>query len=133
MEWSLGPGDAGSARTIRHLITQALRDAAVPGSDLDSAELVVGELLSNVVVHTSGPARVCLSWDGRYPQLEVVDHGPGTEDLPWVLPQDPLATGGRGLYLVAQLARGVSVEARPTGGATITVTLDVPRADPHAL
>lgn len=44
------------------------------------------------------------------------------------LPDDPLAEGGRGLYLIAHLALDVAVAARSTGGTVVSVTLDLKRA-----
>lgn len=136
MEWSLAAGDAEAARAIRHLIADCLRGAAAADADLDSAELVVAELLSNVVTHTSSPARISLSWEGWNPELRVTDDGPGsTGPRPPAddgdarrLPTDPLATNGRGLYLVSRLAKTMTVTDNEAGGTTITVVLDVGRA-----
>jgi hypothetical protein len=43
------------------------------------------------------------------------------------LPDDLLADGGRGLFLVAHLALDVAVAARATGGSVVSVTLDLTR------
>jgi anti-sigma regulatory factor (Ser/Thr protein kinase) len=143
VEWSLEPGDTASVPQLRHRILACLRSLAVPGSDLTDAEIVVGELLSNAMAHTSGPTWVSLRWDGRHPMLSVADLGPGllralggaglpaTDDdrtLRAELPADPLADGGRGLYLITRLARDVAVAPRATGGSVLSVTLDLRRA-----
>ena len=134
VEWQLAPGDAVAARTIRHVITGCLRQAAGEGADLDAAELVVGELLSNVVMHTSSPATVGLTWRSGHPVLSVREPGPvqppvsPSAGLPaHRLPDDPMATGGRGLFLVSRLSRGLTVDSTEHGGTTIRVTLDRPR------
>jgi hypothetical protein len=93
------------------------------------------------VEHTTGPAWISLRWDGTHPLLSVADVGPGfarpdvaagdvmeRRTLSPRLPSDPLATGGRGLYLVSRLALDVAVSPRQTGGTVVSVTLDVRRS-----
>lgn len=134
VEWRLGPGDAVTARTIRHAITGCLREAAGPGADLDAAELVVGEVLANVVKHTTSPAMVGLGWEHGHPVLSVTEpdspQPPITpsDGLPaHALPEDPMATTGRGLYLVTRLSKGLRVDSAEQRGTTIRVTLDLIR------
>lgn len=143
MEWALEPGDTAAAPRLRHQIMHQLRAIAAPGADLDATEIVVGELLSNALSHTAGPAWISLRWDGAHPLLSVADVGPGFPGLPGPaggalvderrtliprLPSDPLAESGRGLYLVARLALDVAVAPRSTGGTVVSVTLDLKRA-----
>jgi anti-sigma regulatory factor (Ser/Thr protein kinase) len=140
VEWALEPGDIAAVPRLRRQIMRQLRAIAAPGADLDAAEIVVGELLGNALSHTSGSAWVSLRWDGAHPLLSVADIGPGFPGLAGSalvderrtlvprLPSDPLAEGGRGLYLVAQLALDVAVAPRSTGGTVVSVTLDLKRA-----
>lgn len=145
MEWALEPADTAAVRRLRHQIMHALRRIATPEADLWAAEIVVAELLSNALAHTSGQAWITLRWDGMHPLLSVADLGPGfapsnsnsngepglidaARTLVPRLPEDPLAEGGRGLYLVARLALDVAVAARATGGTVVSVTLDLQRA-----
>jgi anti-sigma regulatory factor (Ser/Thr protein kinase) len=145
VEWSLEPGDTASVPELRHRIIRCLRQLAEPGSDLTDAEIVVGELLSNAMAHTAGPTWVSLRWDGVHPMLSVADVGPGFLRAPMhdggglpapgddrtlraALPRDPLADGGRGLYLITTLAHDVAVAPRATGGSVMSVTLNLRRA-----
>ena len=145
VEWSLEPGDTASVPELRHRIIRCLHRLAEPGSDLTDAEIVVGELLSNAMAHTTGPTWVSLRWDGVHPMLSVADVGPGFLRAPMhdggglpapgddrtlraALPRDPLADGGRGLYLITTLAHDVAVAPRATGGSVMSVTLDLRRA-----
>ena len=143
VEWSLEPGEVASVPELRHRIIRCLRRLAEPGSDLTDAEIVVGELLSNAMAHTSGPTWVSLRWDGVHPMLSVADVGPGFLRVPApgggppapddrtlraALPRDPLADGGRGLYLITTLAHDVAVAPRATGGSVMSVTLNLRRA-----
>ncbi|GAB6897381.1 ATP-binding protein [Kineosporia succinea] len=120
--WRLETGDAAHVPRVRHQVMAALRLRAALGSDLDSAEIVVAELLSNTLAHTTGPAWLTLSWNGPHPLLSVADSGPGFDRLP-TLPDDALAEGGRGLYLIAQLTHDLVVTPRPSGGSVVSVTL----------
>lgn len=141
MEWSLHPQDRAAAHRLRHHIMACLTRLAAPGSDLSAAEIVVGELLSNAIAHTHSAAWVTLRWDGVHPLLSVADLGPGfgpaahggrhsvpDRGLRPRLPDDLLADGGRGLYLVSRLALDLAVAPRATGGSVVSVTLDLTRA-----
>jgi len=143
VEWVLEPADTATVRRLRHQIMRALRRIATPEADLSEAEIVVAELLTNALAHTSGQAWVSLRWDGTHPLLSVADLGPGfaliggptgiglidaARTLIPRLPDDPLAESGRGLYLIARLALDVAVAARATGGTVVSVTLDLKRA-----
>ena len=145
--------DAQTVPPLRREIIGFLRRQARPDGDFASAELVIGELLSNAVAHGPARARVTLRWDGDHPVLSVADVGraraaasavhdlapreqadaglpdAGLPDagLPdAVLPTDPLADRGRGLFIADQLSRGLSVRARATG-SVVSATLDLHR------
>jgi anti-sigma regulatory factor (Ser/Thr protein kinase) len=143
VDWALEPADTAAVRRLRHQIMQTLGRIATADADLSATEIVVAELLTNALAHTSGRAWVTLRWDGTHPLLSVADLGPGfaltggvagsglidaARTLVPRLPDDPLAEGGRGLFLVAHLALDVAVAARATGGTVVSVTLDLKRA-----
>lgn len=76
-------------------------------------ELLLTELVGNAVRHARTPFSVMMRWNGRALRCEVTDANP----LP-PSPQgevDPLATGGRGLLLVDQLATAWGTELVPQG------------------
>lgn len=126
MDWYLDGDDVAATVALRMEIGDHLRRHADPSSDVDSAELVVSELLSNLPRHAPGPAWVSLTWSGASPVLEVRDLGPGfTLDVADVPPVD--RTGGRGLYLVSVFVRSLEAAARRAGGTTVRVVLDVER------
>lgn len=127
--------DASAVPPLRHEIMTFLRTHTDPAGDLASAELVVAELLSNAVAHGPERARVSLRWDGDHPVLTVADVGRAARGagrgpaLPADLPADPLADGGRGLYIAEQLSRRLDVQARATGSA-VSATLNLTRRPP---
>ncbi len=145
MEWVLEPADTAAVRRLRHQIMQTLARIATPEADLSATGIVVSELLTNALAHSSGRAWVSLRWDGEHPLLSVADLGPGftlpdvTAGRPGAslidaartlvprLPDDPFAESGRGLFLVAHFALDVAVAPRSTGGTVVSVTLNLSR------
>ena len=95
------PPAPASVTHARHAAVDALRSEGLTGAELDAAELVVGELISNAVVHARTQFTVVAGRRGTTARLEVID----LDDRPPVL-QDPApdATSGRGLRLVDMLA-----------------------------
>ena len=116
---------ANNARTIfqRYLVTQV-----GPGSDVDGAELIFGELLGNVARHAPGAIEVRLRWNGMVAILEVGDSGPGYTVDDVHLPGD-FAESRRGLFLVAAFGSDLRVR-HDSGRTTTTVTLPVTRRRP---
>jgi hypothetical protein len=105
------------------------------------AAQIVDELTTNAVVHAHGPVELHLWCQRDGARIGVSD---GSTDVPMLLPDDPSASRGRGLRLVARLATrwGTDVHERgkitwaevtvptPAGGAARTAapTIDGPRA-----
>ena len=126
MDWYLDGSDVTATVALRTEIRDYLDRHADPSSDVDSAEVVVSELLSNLPRHAPGPAWVSLTWSDESPLLEVRDLGPGftldVAELPSVE-----RTGGRGLFLANLFVRSLETAARRAGGTTVRVVLDVER------
>ena len=102
-----------------------LRDAArnelrdVPADVASDVLLVLDEAVANAVRYGSAagqPVDVTLTVAGDWIDMAVVDRGP-TPRLPSLPnePPPPLATGGRGLWLILQLADQVSLERAGEG------------------
>lgn len=86
-------------RAVRiHLTAWGLDD------QVDTAQLCVSELASNIVTHVGvgTPASLALSTDGQRLRVEV--HDPDTRALPTLVDAEIDAEGGRGMALVAALA-----------------------------
>jgi anti-sigma regulatory factor (Ser/Thr protein kinase) len=132
MDWMVSANDAQAVPPLRREIMTFLRRHTGTEADLASAELVVGELLSNAVAHGPERARVSLRWDGEHPVLTVADvgrragAGQGGPALPADLPADLLADGGRGLYIAEQLSRRLAVQVRASG-SVVSATLNLRR------
>jgi anti-sigma regulatory factor (Ser/Thr protein kinase) len=125
--WSFDALDAWAAKGTRSAFVRALREFGSPDSDFASAELIFGELVSNVVRHAPGRIELRLDWAGEAPLLHVIDTGaPFTSQ--GALPDDPFSEGGRGLFLIAALGTSLHVEALAGGGNHVRVGLPIRRA-----
>jgi PAS domain S-box-containing protein len=109
------PSDVESVPAARRAAAAALREAGVPEAVLDAAELVVGELVANAVLHGAAPVRltVAVAGDGTV-RLEVSD---GSRALPVRARASLEGLTGRGLGLVDAVATAWGVDAVPHGKA----------------
>ena len=114
--WAFDSGDISAARGARHSFVATLRDGGLRGDRLDTAELVFGELLGNVVRYAPGPIEIFFDWSDPTPVLHVLDRGPGFALAP-KLPSDLLSERGRGLYIVWSLTDDFNVTQRHDGGS----------------
>lgn len=128
--WSFVSDALDDARTVRLAVRRFLETSADANtSDLDGAELIVGELIANVVRHGAAPFGICVDWHADVPTLFVSDRGRPHKRLLYSAP-DHEAEHGRGLLLVRALARGpLAIEARggKRSGTRVAVTLPVRR------
>lgn len=89
---------------------------------LDTAILLISELVTNAVVHGQGNVVISMGLSGKGLRVDVSD---GSPDLPHLdpAPQANRRTG-RGLFLVDSLASSWRHEVHPRHGKTVTFTLD---------
>jgi anti-sigma regulatory factor (Ser/Thr protein kinase) len=122
--WFYESADALPALNARCDFVRYLRDRATRQSDVEAAEIIYGELVSNVIRHAPGPICVGLDWGVEgVARLKVSDEGSGFHYLPVAAP-DAYSEEGRGLFIVAALAQAVRVEKRDRG-SSIAVALPV--------
>ncbi|MFI5567804.1 SpoIIE family protein phosphatase [Streptomyces sp. NPDC051740] len=99
----------------RRQLRELLHDWSSP-DQVDSAVLLLSELLTNVLVHTDTDAlllaEVTGGGDGRRMRVEVTDAG---DDLPHMRRPGELASSGRGLVLIELLAHTWGVAPRGRG------------------
>jgi anti-sigma regulatory factor (Ser/Thr protein kinase) len=127
--WSYVGDRADETAQVRRRVRRFLEAGAdAERSDLDAAELVVGELLANAVRHGAPPFGICIDWQDDPPILCIVDRGEGM--LPVYPAPDPQSERGRGLLLVRALAGEVIVDAPAADrqGTRVVVALPVQRA-----
>ena len=78
----------------------------------DDVQLVVSELATNAVIHAGTPFSVSVGCDGSAIRISVQDW---SSMLPIMRDGAPAAVSGRGLRLVAAVARDWGVEPGPDG------------------
>lgn len=124
--WFFETDTARDALEGRHLLERYLANHC-EDCDLFAANVVFGELISNVIKHVpGGGVRVWLEPEGERFALCIKDDGQGfsTDSKSFDLP-DASAESGRGLYLVKKLA--CHFEYKRDDGFTVRAVLPVTR------
>ncbi|WP_075927721.1 ATP-binding protein [Nocardiopsis sp. CNR-923] len=111
------PGVLDSARTARRAVDRFLCDLGRPDL-VESAALVVGELVANAVVHGRPPVHLDLAWSTyATPALRLDVHDHGSILLHAVdRHADDEAERGRGLVIVDHLAARWGLGPHPVHG-----------------
>jgi len=125
MCWSLNANDARATREARKAATATLREHTASNDALGAAELIIGELLSNAARHADGHVCLELGLADGHAQISVHDTSPAFA-LDFKRPPDHFSESGRGLYIISELARTISVTPISGMGKRVTVTLDLP-------
>ncbi|MGH9134281.1 MAG: ATP-binding protein [Ilumatobacteraceae bacterium] len=112
---------AVNASEARTWVDEFLAEHAIDDQLRDDAQLVVSELITNALMHGGGGTVLRASVTGDTVRLAVTDSG---DELPEVLPIDPMRIGGLGLIVVDRVARKWGVSTFP-GGKTVWATLSI--------
>jgi anti-anti-sigma regulatory factor/anti-sigma regulatory factor (Ser/Thr protein kinase) len=115
------PTAAAAARAFVRDTCEYWRLAFSDTTLVDRAVLVASELVTNAVVHARTELRLRVERRGELLHLAVRDGSPRLLRLATI--PDPEAEGGRGLWLVEQLARAWGVNRHPDGGKVVWCTL----------
>ncbi len=126
--WNYDSKNSQEAHLLRREIAEFMRPLASNDDELFGAELIIGEALANTVEHAPGLVNVDFDWTNVHPIVTISDIGPGLARLAAALPPDTLNEDGRGLFLIASLARDVRIEARPGLGTKMRIVLPTRRA-----
>jgi hypothetical protein len=110
-----------AARAVRRFVADSLRGWC-HDSLIHDAELVVSELASNALLHASSPFRVTVSCEESAVKLAIHD---ASVVVPTHSKLGPLASGGRGVGIVAALSRRWGTDEL-TDGKVVWAELDVP-------
>lgn len=113
----VGPG-ADAVPRARRFTATSLSD--LPAPLREDAELLVSELVTNAVLHTSGEVTLRLARLEDGVRIEVEDAEPAP---PVRLRENESAMTGRGLMLVATLSSAWGVEPAAAGGKTVWAEL----------
>jgi anti-sigma regulatory factor (Ser/Thr protein kinase) len=102
------PNAPDGVRDARAFVAHALRDT--DSNALDAAVLMVSELATNAVVHTTSPFTIGIDRSDHEARISVTDQGVGTPRLRHAASTD---TDGRGLGIVAAFATAWGVDLHP--------------------
>lgn len=104
-------------REARHEIRALLHDWTVP-DQVDAAVLLVSELITNVLVHTDEDAVLTARLMGMPGARRLhIDVGDRSDDMPHRRSPGEMASSGRGLLLIEELADAWGVDPRGDGKA----------------
>jgi anti-sigma regulatory factor (Ser/Thr protein kinase) len=116
------PTAAVTARRFVRKTLQHWRLAPPDGELSEQAQLLADELVTNAVVHARTEIRLRLELRGDRLHIAVRDGSPGLLRL--VAP-DAQAEGGRGIWLIEQLAHSWGVNRHPDGGKVVWCVLSL--------
>jgi anti-sigma regulatory factor (Ser/Thr protein kinase) len=110
--------DPGQIRAARDDIRALLHDWSAP-EQVESAALLVSEAVTNVLVHTDGDAVLAARVTGMPGTRRLhVDVHDSSDDMPHRRSPGELASSGRGLLLMEELADAWGVDPRGEGKST---------------
>ncbi|MFJ9341480.1 SpoIIE family protein phosphatase [Streptomyces sp. NPDC101733] len=115
---TVAQAEPGRISGVRRQIRELLHDWADP-EQVDSAVLMVSEMVTNVLVHTDGDAALLAEAAGergaRRLRVEVAD---SSDELPHKRQPGEMASSGRGVLLMEMLADTWGVDPRGQGKST---------------
>ena len=112
VEIRVGLVDTAGVPAATHFLQRRLSVWAVRADVAFNCCLVLGELVTNALIHGRSDATVRIVRDGDCLRLEVADDDTRAPTIPT---PDPDALSGRGMLLVAALATSWGVERTGTG------------------
>ncbi|HEX2241453.1 MAG TPA: SpoIIE family protein phosphatase [Actinomycetota bacterium] len=122
------PNEPERIAEIRRFVSDFLTDVRAPVEASAEVLIAVGEAAGNATRHGRRPAgrsevRVRCALDKDSVLVTIADDGPGfdVEATPSDVPPDPLASGGRGLYLMEALMDEVHIDSSPEGTLVLLV------------
>jgi stage II sporulation protein AB (anti-sigma F factor) len=130
------PNDPSRLNEMRAFVAEFLADVRAPVEPSSELLLAIGEATANAARHgridDRSEVRIRCSLDDDEVTVEVSDDGPGFEltDELRASPRDRFASGGRGIYLMGELADVFEAHRTPEG-TTVTLRKHVKRHRIH--
>ena len=109
------PPTTESVPTARRFVRQMMADGDT-AADVDTASLLVTEIVTNAVLHARPPMTVRIRVEADVVRIEV---GDGSAARPRLQNFSATAATGRGLRLVESLAARWGVRSEPRGGKVV--------------
>lgn len=116
-----------ASRQAHKVLELALVDWRVCGDPADDAHVVLGELVTNALMHSMDVFTLALNLYEDRILIEVWDC---VDAVPEVRMPDGQAIDGRGMFLVDVLANRWGVRSEGQGGKTVWATISLGRLEP---
>ena len=120
--WAFDVSDPAAAYVVKRDFIAEVVAHEGPPVDVPACEMIFSELVGNALRYAPGRLSLGLSADGEGVWLHVMDDGPGFDGAVR-LPADVWSESGRGLFLVAALAKSVSIQRLAAYGTYVKVLL----------
>ena len=105
-----------ASRQAHKVLEWALLGWRVRGTPADDSHIVLGELVTNALTHSTDVFALALDLHENQILIEVWDC---TDATPEVIRSDDLAVNGRGMFLVDALSKEWGVRPEERGGKTV--------------
>jgi anti-sigma regulatory factor (Ser/Thr protein kinase) len=113
-------GPLAARRFVQQFASELKLDHAV-----DDLSLIVSELVTNAIAHGAAPVHLTLRYEDGETTIEVADGDPNVDNVR--RRADEAEAGGKGLHVVASLAKRWGTRPSPTG-KTVWATTQTSRA-----
>jgi anti-sigma regulatory factor (Ser/Thr protein kinase) len=108
-------------RARRWLLDLLRRTTPLDAEQLDEAGVMISELVTNVLHHTTSEARIVVSRARDEVRIEV--HDEDAAATPVLRPIDPTRTGGNGIRIIQALSTSWGCDLLPDDGKRVWFTL----------
>ena len=109
--------DVSNVVLARRWLMDSLRGAGAPEERVAEAGVVISELVTNVLTHTTSEATVALRMGARSAHVSVHDADGGM--LPVLRPVDPTRIGGNGIRILDAFSTAWGCDVVPLGGKDV--------------
>lgn len=118
MRWSrrIAAAESAEISQSRHELARVLSERGFGEEDVESAVMILGELLANACEHGRMPVEVMLSSRGAELELRVDDGG---VDVRRPRKRDPNSLRGRGFEIIERLGGRISLRGRPRSSVRV--------------
>jgi anti-sigma regulatory factor (Ser/Thr protein kinase) len=129
-EWRFDVDNPAAAYALKSELMETLRRLSkMTPEQEDDCQAIFSELVGNAVRHAPGALSISISSDDGGLELHIIDEGPGFSGDP-SLPDDLWSESGRGLFLIKELAKELTIERLPGYGSHIRVSFRLSDASP---
>jgi anti-sigma regulatory factor (Ser/Thr protein kinase) len=117
--WHVGQARTQTIADSRHAFARVLREHGINDAHVESAVMILGELLANACEHGRVPVEVSLASRKGELELRVVDSGTGVTRPSGA--RDPESLRGRGFEIIERLGGRIALQGRPRSSVRVVL------------